>query len=408
MERVALETALELVLARVRPIRETIELPLSRALGLVAGEAVFAPLDNPPFDRSPLDGFALRSEDARAASKEGPVRLNVRGVVFSGAVFDGEIKPGEAAKIMTGAMIPPGCDCVVPFEQTREENGGVLIFEPLEHYQNYIFRGEDIQKGQILVPAGERLGCVHLAILAAMGLQTLKVLRPPKIGLLCTGDELSPAGKELPPGRIYESNGVLLSCRLRELGFNAEIFPVMADNAAAVSAEIARRMDTLDIFISTGGVGAGDRDIFHEVFKLLGAERLFWRMNFKPGGTVLCGVFREKLLLCLSGNPFACFTAFELLARPVLAALSSRSDLTTRRTRVLLKNSFPKKSGQRRFIRARIEGGKARLPEKSASGQLYSFLGCNGLLDIPAGTGVLEAGIEAEALIINMEPVTNW
>jgi molybdopterin molybdotransferase len=236
-----------------------------------------------------------------------------------------------------------------------------------------------------------------------MGLQTLKVLRPPRIGLLCTGDELSPAGKDLPPGKIYGSNGVLLSCRLRELGFNADLFPTMADDAVAVSTEIARRMDELDIFISTGGVGTGDRDIFHEVFKLLGVERLFWRMNFKPGGTALCGVYREKLLLCLSGNPFACFTAFELLARPVLAALSSRTDLNTPRTRVLLKNSFPKKSGQRRFIRARMDGSEARLPEKNASGQLYSLLGCNCLLDIPAGTDVLEAGTEAEALVFNME-----
>jgi molybdopterin molybdotransferase len=155
-------------------------------------------------------------------------------------------------------------------------------------------------------------------------------------------------------------------------------------------------------------VGTGDQDIFHEVFKLLGAERLFWRMNFKPGGTALCGVYRGKLLLCLSGNPFACFTAFELLARPVLAALSSRIDLNTPRIRVLLKNSFSKKSGQRRFIRARTEGGEAWLPEKNASGQLFSLLGCNCLLDIPAGTGVLEAESEAEALVFNMEPAANW
>jgi molybdopterin molybdotransferase len=114
-------------------------------------------------------------------------------------------------------------------------------------------------------------------------------------------------------------------------------------------------------------------------------------------------VYREKLLLCLSGNPFACFTAFELLARPVLAALSSRTDLNTPRTRVLLKNSFSKKSGQRRFIRARMEGGEARLPEKNDSGQLYSLLGCNCLLDIPAGTGVLEARSDAEALVFNMD-----
>jgi molybdopterin molybdotransferase len=402
MERIELEKALELALSKVKPIQDTLALPLAQTLGRVAGEAVYAPLDNPPFDRSPLDGFALQSEDTRSASSDSPVRLRIRGEVPAGIPLGCGLKSGETVRIMTGAMIPGDCDCVIAKEQVREEGSSILIFESLEHHQNYVFQGEDIRSGQLLVSAGERLRFIHLGILAAMGLEKVKIFRSPEIGLLCTGDELTLPGQPLFSGRIYESNSILLSCYMREMGFTPVTLPVMTDNILAVAEEITARMDRLDILVSTGGVGTGDRDIFHEVFKLLGAERLFWRMNFKPGGTVLCGLYRGKLLMCLSGNPFACFTAFELLVIPVLATLSGREDLKPRWARVILKNSFPKKSGQRRFVRARVEEGKASLPEKHASGQLFSLLGCNCLLDIPPGTGELDEGSEVEAIFFHL------
>ncbi|MDR3341664.1 MAG: molybdopterin molybdotransferase MoeA [Treponema sp.] len=401
MERIELEKALELVLARVMPINEIQRIPVSRALGLVTGEAIYAPLDNPPFDRSPLDGFTLRSEDTRTASADCPVRLRIAGAVYAGKPWDRALMPGEAVRIMTGGAIPVGGDCVVPKEAVQEEGTAVLLFRPLKHHQNYVFQGEDIRTGQLLIPPGERLRFMHLGILATMGMESVPVMRPPRIGLLCTGDELSPAGAPLLPGKIYNSNEVLLGSRLEELGFTPQVLPGMVDVAASVVQEIETRIHEVDILITTGAVSVGDKDIMHEVFEVLGAERLFWRMACKPGSAVLCGVYRGKLLMGLSGNPFACLTTFELLVKPVLAKLAWRGDLQPQRQQGILKNAFPKDSGkQRRFVRARLEAGFVTLPEGHASGRLFSLLGCNCLVDIPVGSDALAEGSEVAVVML--------
>ncbi|MDR3335225.1 MAG: molybdopterin molybdotransferase MoeA [Treponema sp.] len=401
MEKIDLEKALELVLARVMPINETQGIPLTMSLGQVTGEPIYAPLDNPPFNRSPLDGFTLRSEDTCTASADSPVRLGIAGVVYAGKPWDRVLMPGEAVRIMTGGVIPEGGDCVVPKEEVREDGTTVLLSRPLEHYQNYVFQGEDIRKGQLLIPQGERLCFIHLGILATMGLAVVSVIRPPRIGILCTGSELSSPGKPLVPGKIYNSNEVLLGSRLGELGFTPRILPSMGDTATPVAREIGGHIDDVDLFITTGAVSVGDKDIMREVFDILGVERLFWRMTCKPGGAILCGVYRGKLLMCLSGNPFAGLTTFELLVKPVLAKLTGRTDLWPQRQRGILQNTFSKESGrQRRFVRARLEKGLVTLPQGHSSGHLFSLLGCNCLVDIPLGSGALCTGSEVEVIML--------
>jgi molybdopterin molybdotransferase len=369
---------------------------------MVTGETIHAPIDNPPFDKSPLDGFALRSADAANASEAAPVRLRVTGVVYAGSVYNASLEPGVALKIMTGAPMPAGTDAMLPKENVREEGGEVLIFHPVKTRENYIFRGEDIQKGQPLIREGEQLDFVRLGLLAGMGFDTVPVFRPPEIGILCTGDELVPPGNPLPPGKIYNNNGILLSARLEELGFRPQLLPIQKDEPEAAAATIAKAMDSLDILITTGAVSVGDKDIMRDVLTLLGAEQLFWRMNFKPGSAILCGVDRGKLLICLSGNPFAAMTCLELLVRPVLAKLSRRPNLETRRLQARLKNPFPKKSGARRFIRARLETESGlplvTLPEDHSSGHIHSLLDCNCFVDIPALSGALSTGSIVEVV----------
>ncbi|WP_010256453.1 gephyrin-like molybdotransferase Glp [Treponema primitia] len=399
MERIDLEAALELLLARTIPIEEILRLPLIKARGLVTGKTILAPLDNPPFDRAPLDGFAFRSEDTAGASEANPARLHIAGVVYAGSVHDAPLLPGEALRIMTGAPMPAGSDAMLPKEDVSEKEKAVLVFRPVKKHENYIFRGEDIRKGQLLIREGEGLDFIRLGLLAGLGLAEVPVFRPPEIGILCTGDELVPPGAPLPPGKIYNNNGILLSTRLEELGFHPRLLPVAADEPETAAAEIRAHMEDLDLLISTGGVSVGDRDIMRDVFTLLGAEQLFWRMTFKPGSAILCGVYRKKLLICLSGNPFAAMANLELLVRPVLAKLAQRPDLETRRLRARLISPFPKQSGTRRFIRARLEPKRGdeefpliSLPEGHSSGHMLSLLSCNCFVDIPAGSAALPAG----------------
>jgi molybdopterin molybdotransferase len=315
---------------------------------------------------------------------------------------------------MTGAPMPEGSDAMLPKEDVREDAQEVLVFCPVKTHENYIFQGEDIKKGQPLISPGERLDFVRLGLLAGMGLAEVPVFRPPEIGILCTGDELIPPGNPLPPGKIYNNNGVLLSTRLEELGFHPRLLPIMEDESETAAAAIRPLMEGtsafpgLDILITTGAVSVGDKDIMQDVLTRLEAERLFWRMNFKPGSAILCGVYREKLLLCLSGNHFAAVANLELLVRPVLAKLARRPDLETRRLQARLKNPFPKPSGARRFIRARLLAEKesglpwVSLPEGHASGNMRSLLGCNCFVDIPALSGALSAGSIVEVVQYNV------
>jgi molybdopterin molybdotransferase len=399
VERIPAEEALTLVLDRVQPKNSYQDVPLNEGLGRVCAENINAPVDNPPFDRSPLDGYALRGADSAGASAASPARFRVVGTVYAGDVYTKPLERGAAVRIMTGAMFPPDCDCMVMQENVITEKGGaeILVKAQIAAGENYIRAGEDIRKGQLLIKEGERLSFAHLAVLAAMGFPGVPVKDLPAIGFFCTGDELAPAGAPLPAGKIYNSNETLLGMRMRELGFTPQIMPASGDNSGKTAGKIASIIENLDVLVTTGAVSVGEKDIFHDVFKILGVEKLFWKLNSKPGGAILCGIYRGKPLFCLSGNPFAALTGFELIVKPVLGKIASRSDLAIRKQRVKLAESLTAKP-VRRFIRARIEDGAAKFPSEHLSGQIFSIAGCNCLLDIPAGAA-LEAGREAEALL---------
>ncbi len=386
---IPLEQAVELMTRGLPPLgQET--LPALQALGRTLAGDVPAPMDQPPFDRSPLDGYALRSADIAGAGRDHPVRLPVVDTLYAGDEAQTPLLPGQAIRIMTGAMLPPGCDCVLRQEDT-DRGDPVAIYAALPPYQNYIRRGEDYRAGSRLLKAGTRLDAAALGVLSSAGMTEVTVCRRPKVGLLTTGDEVVEAGQPLPPGKIYGSNGVLLTARLAELGIPA-LCRHAADSPAAVAEAMADLLHDCDALITTGGVSVGDRDIFHQALPLLGAERVFWKVNLKPGTPAMFSRFDGKPILSLSGNPFAAFTTFELLARPLLAALAGEPHLLPRRRRAVLTTPYPKPSPRRRFLRGRYEEGQVALPEGHSSGQLASLVGCNCLVELPAGTPPAEAG----------------
>ena len=212
---------------------------------------------------------------------------------------------------MTGAMLPQGCDCVLRQEDTDLGNP-VRIYASLPPYKNYVYQGEDYRTGSLLLPAGTRLDAAALGVLASAGLTEVAVRRRPKVGLLTTGDEVVEAGQPLPPGKIYGSNGALLTARLTELGIPS-LCRHAADSPAAVAKAMEGMLADCDLLITTGGVSVGDKDIFHQALPLLGAERVFWKVDLKPGTPAMFSRYKGKPILSLSGNPFAAFTTFELL-----------------------------------------------------------------------------------------------
>ena len=392
MEGVSFEQAIELLTATAQVIDEKESVTLSEAVGRVAAQDYFATFDNPPFDRSPLDGYALRSEDTTS-----PRRFKIIGEECAGDFFSGEVRRGEALRIMTGAALPKGSDCVIRQEDVTLDGEEIFVTQRLQPHENYCFAGEDLKAGSRLCAESTRLTAAHVAILASQGVAKVVVYRRPRIAIASTGNELIQPGEALSAGKIYNSNLYLLAARLLELGFAPKILGNLPDDVQTC----AERLSDLnvDMVITTGGVSVGKRDIMHDVVRRIG-RRIFWRVLLKPGAPVLAWTCGQTLGLALSGNPFAAYATFELLARPILAKLSRRPEIEWKRGRGTLADAFPKKSRGRRFIRARVEGDKIFLPSRHESGALYSAVGCNALVDIPAGSDELAAGDEVEIILL--------
>ena len=392
IQDIKLETAIEILTDNVNVISDVEEVALLEAVGRVAAENIFAKFDNPPFDRSPLDGYAINSSKT-------PGKFKVIAEECAGDFFEGELKSDEALRIMTGAAMPKGSDCVIRQEDVEIVGDELTVPYHLKHYENYCFAGEDIKKESLLVEAGKILNAANIAILASQGFDKVKVKRQPKILIASTGDELVMPGSKLTPGKIYNSNLYFMATRLKELGFKVNILGILKDDTQNIIDLINRHKDSTDLFITTGGVSVGKKDIMHEVVDKAG-KKLFWRLTMKPGAPVIGYKVDHMLGIALSGNPFAAYATFELLVRPVLAKLSGIDSIMYKRNEAVLRSDFPKESKGRRFIRSHYENNEVTLPEQHASGSLFSVVNCNSLVDIPAGTGKLTKGAKVEVVIL--------
>lgn len=401
MEIRSLEEGIAELLKYVQPIAESEEVGLLEALDRVAAEDIAAPMDNPPFDRSPLDGYAFAAADSSGASAAKPAMFRIVGEICAGGSFEGQTGAHEAIRIMTGAKIPAGCDCVIRQEDiTLTEQGELLVPYPLAKHQNYCFAGEDIRRGAVLLKKNQVLHAVSIGMLASMGIARIRVRRQPHIVLASTGDEIIDLEEELAEGKIYNSNLYVLVSRLRELGLSVRSLGILPDDAEQVASVLREKAADADLILTTGGVSVGKKDIMHEVVNCLPAKRIFWQLAMKPGSPVLTYQFGTIPGIALSGNPYASLAVFELLVRPVLARLAVNPELMYKRASGVLCTDFLKKSPSRRFVRARWQDGRVTLPGHNSSGMLASAAGCNAMLDVPAGTMSLKAGAEVQVVLL--------
>ena len=393
---ITVERALELISAHITPL-PSIPCPAGAAEGRVLAEDLRAPMDQPPWPRSPLDGYALRSADSAPGAA-----LRVAATVYAGGRCDGPVGPGEAVRLMTGAPIPSDCDCVIRQEDTDGGEEVVTLQKALRPWENYCFAGEDFRKGDLLIPAGTRLSGLAYGLLASAGLmgRTLQVRPRLRAALISTGDELVPADAPLGPGKIYSSNAPLLASRLRRLGVEVTLYrETFSDDAAALAETLRAALPDCDLVITTGGVSVGAKDILHETLPLLGAERVFWKVKLKPGSPLMFSIVDGKPILSLSGNPFAAAATLELFARPLLAALEGCGDLLPTEVPAVLDTEFPKTSPVPRYVRGFYARGRLTFPKGHSSGQLASGLGTNCLAEIPANTPC-PAGTEVRAWLL--------
>lgn len=394
-----LEDAITTLLANTTETAEE-TCPISRSNKRIASVAVAAPMAIPPFNRSPLDGYAFMATDSVGATAENPKQLRVVTTIYAGDAYEGTIRSGEAAKIMTGAPIPVGCDCVIRQEDTNYKNDVVEIYEELTAFKNFCYAGEDINTGSTIITKNEKLNAIKVGVLASVGIAKVAVYKRVRVALLCTGSELADAGEPLAAGKIYNSNRYMIEARLKDLGAEVTVLENIVDDEEAVAAALVAVADRVDIIVTTGGVSVGERDIMPAAFEKMGATQLFWKVKIQPGTPVLAAKLRNVLLIGLSGNPFASLVNFELLVRPVIAHAAHDPSLNTTTATAIMANTFPKKTTKRRFVRAIYADGRVCLPDNHSGGSLYTMSVCNGLVEIAEGTKSLVAGDRVNVILL--------
>ena len=387
MEGISVEQAMEQILQYTPVINETEEVELNKAGGRILAQDMVAEFNNPPFDRSPVDGYACKAEDLAGASSEHPVKLKVMEEIDAGQYSERVVESGQAVRIMTGAAIPKGCDCCIFQEDTDYGEETVEIYREVKQWDNYCFAGEDFKKGTTLLKKGTHIGYVEAAVLAGMGAAKVPVYRRPKVVLLTTGDEVVEPGNPLPAGKIYNSNMTMLSARMMELGIEPFYMEAVKDNPQVMAEKIKEIAEQADMIITTGGVSVGKKDIMHESIRLFDAERIFWRVNMKPGMPTLFSVYENASggkvpVISLSGNPFGVAVTIELLIRPALEKMMQNPAIGLKEVTGVMADDFMKGIKGRRFIRAYWENGRFHLPNGlHSNGVLSSMAGCNCLID---------------------------
>lgn len=389
---ISLEEAQRIIDMHIPQLDEIEEVNIEKANSCILAEDIYAQMNQPPFHRSPLDGYALVAEDTIGATKETPIVLQVIEEVSAGQYPQKMVHSMEATRIMTGAPIPEGSNCVIRQEDTNYGESRVLIYKELEPFQNYCYEGEDVKSGMLILEKGTKLNFLHIGMLCAQGIGSVNVYRRPKVLLITTGDEVVSYNQSLEPGKIYNFSHYALKQRI--LDSRAEVDALhMTDDSHGVSSYIEEKARRYDLIVTTGGVSVGKKDIFHQVYEELGTKKIFWRVAVKPGAPAMFTVYKGTPIISLSGNPFATLVTYDLLVRNVLSKLLHDSKIKIRYQEAVLVDGFKKASPGRRFVRAFYECGKVSFPtDVHMSGAIMSTASCNCFLDIPAGNKGLQKG----------------
>lgn len=397
------QTARDILLAAVEPV-DAEAVPLEWCTGRILARALTAAEDMPVFDRSPYDGYAVRAADTAPASPETPVTLAVNQEIPAGAIPIAPVGPGQAAKILTGAPIPPGADAVVKFEKTRFDRSAATLFSPLRSGDNIVRRGEDVGQGEILAPAGTVIDAGLAGTLAAQGQVEPLVYRRVTVGLISTGSEICEACETPPPGMIRNTNRFTLAAAPEKNGFEPHYLGLARDDRETIAALIAKGLEVCDAVILTGGVSVGDYDLTPDAMELAGAELLFRGVAMKPGMACAYGMAKGKPVMGLSGNPASSLLNFYAVALPALRRLAGLGQPLPPELTVMLSEGFPKKSPLTRFLLGTLslENGQVRihLSPRQGNAIVSGAIGCNALAIIPAGSGPVSAETRLKGILL--------
>lgn len=383
------------------------KLPLEQAYGRVTAEEIVAPEDLPGFERSTVDGFAVKASDTFGAKESSPAYLTVKGDIPMGAIPNFVIYNGETASIATGGMLPEGADAVVMVEHVNVVSESLIeVLKAVSPGENVIFKDEDVKKGETVIKAGCRLKPQDIGALAGLGIVDVKVVKKPVISIILTGDEIIPHTEKVSPGKVRDVNSFTLAGLIYNAGGIPLKMGIIKDDYEKIKETVTKAYEISDIVLITGGTSAGVKDLTAEVINQLGQPGVvFHGASIKPGKPVIAGVCNGKPVFGLPGHPVAVYICFELFVKPVIEKLLGLNEKSHKKTvRAYISRSIHSQAGRQDFIRVSVEQKDGKLwayPLLSKSGLIMSLVKADGVVVIPPDLLGVEQGQEVLVELID-------
>jgi molybdopterin molybdotransferase len=394
---ISIEEALAIILREVQPLPAVIT-SFNEALGFILAEDVFADEPMPPFAAASVDGFAVIAAD-------GPGRHRLIGDQMAGYIADLKVEPGTAARVTTGAPIPPGADTMIMVEQTEEKDGYVNIMaDRIEPGANIRPVGQDIEPGQLVLAKGTVLGPPELGLLGTVGKTRVAVYRRPKVAVMSTGDEIVEPHHPPNPGQIRDANRFTLMGAVRQAGAEPLDLGIIRDDPGNVKTAIERALAEAEVLLTSGGVSMGELDLVKPYLASRGTVH-FGRVNTKPGKPVTFATVDDTYCFAMPGFPVSALVSFEVFVRPALLKMAGHADIYRPREEAILAHKFTHTAARTEFQRViltrRADGWlEASTTGFQGSGRLLSMVGANGFVVLPHGQDNYEAGSRVEAVIL--------
>lgn len=389
---VSVEKAISLIKSHVEPLN-AISLKVENALGYTLSENIYSPIQMPAFPQSAMDGYAIAKYDKEY--------YKIIGEIAAGQPTNSiTLLPGQAVRIFTGANVPYGANAIIAQESTLQTEATVYIKKNITLGENIRSIGEQIKTGETALSKGNRINPAAIGYLSALGITTIKVHTKPSVAVLITGSELTQPGYPLMPGKVYESNSLMLKTALEETGYFATQIQIIEDNFDATVLAISSALQRNECVIISGGISVGDYDYVYKALQKIGVQEIFYKVNQKPGKPLFFGKKGMKLIFALPGNPAAALSSYYIYAKYALDKMSGKMYPGLQSQYLPLTQSFTNSTGKDLFLKASIESEHIQILNAQNSSMLSSFSSANSLAYIPAEKKVISPGEKVQVFLL--------
>jgi putative molybdopterin biosynthesis protein len=389
-----------------KPLGEE-QIPLTKATNRIISKDIISNLDIPPFNRSTVDGYAVKAEDTYCAEEKEPINLKIIGKINIGEHPTIEIKNGQTVEIVTGAPIPKGANSVVMVENTQQKKNNLLIYRSVTQDENLMKRGTDIKKGDIVLKAGRFLGASEIGVLAAIGLDNIMVQKMPIISVISTGAEITEPGKKLKPGKIYDINAYSLGAAIKNSNGTPIYFGVIPDNENALRKALKQALDSSDMLITSGGVSVGPRDYTPKIVNSLGKPGVVISgIAVKPGKPTTVALIGRKPVFSLPGHPTSALLIFYLLVRPIIQSLAGKRTIFEKTIKANLSTKIFSAKGRTTFVAVKLSHDKnqaiiADPVQTGVSGAITTLSNADGFIQIPANQQFINSNEQVTVTLLS-------